>query len=59
MIYYNGKEIYEIVKDSKQFIYLRKGLALLWEAVRSCFGTGIWKQEKKWINDDHWKNNKK
>ena len=56
MIKYNNKEIYEIVKSQKQIAYLRKGLVLIWTAIRSCFGTGIWYQNKKWIGTDKWKN---
>ena len=59
MIKYNNKEIYEIVKSQNQIAYLRKGLVLIWSAIRSCFGTGIWYQNKKWIGTDKWKNNRR
>lgn len=29
---------------------------VIWQAVRSCFGSGIWVSEKPWINDETWKN---
>lgn len=29
---------------------------VLWQAVRSCFGSGMWINEKPWINDEAWKN---
>lgn len=29
---------------------------VLWQAVRSCFGSGIWVNEKPWINDEAWRN---
>jgi hypothetical protein len=29
---------------------------VIWQAVRSCFGSGIWVNEKPWINDEAWKN---
>lgn len=29
---------------------------ILWQAVRSCFGSGIWVNEKPWIHDEAWKN---
>lgn len=37
-----------------QVVY--KGLRLVWMAVRSCFGKGIWRNDKPWINSDKWKN---
>ena len=27
----------------------------IWQAVRSCFGSGIWVNEKPWINEEIWK----
>ena len=59
MIKYNNKEIYEIVKSQKQIAYLRQGLVLIWTAIRSCFGEGVWHQNKKWISTDKWKNNRR
>lgn len=29
---------------------------ILWQAVRSCFGSGMWVDEKPWIHDEAWKN---
>lgn len=37
-----------------QTIY--KGGVILWQAVRSCFGSGVWVNDKPWINDEAWKN---
>lgn len=35
---------------------LRKGLVLIWQAVRSCFGSGGWINDKPWIDDEGWRN---
>ena len=29
----------------------------VWQAVRSCFGSGSWRNDKPWINNEGWKNN--
>lgn len=37
------------------------GTRLVWRtiysAIKSCFGSGIWKSDKPWIGSDTWKNN--
>lgn len=33
-----------------------KGLVLIWQAIRSCFGSGGWDNEKPWDNDEGWDN---
>jgi len=34
------------------------GARMIWEAVKSCYGKGIWLPEKPWLDNDTWKNNK-
>lgn len=31
-------------------------LKLIWEAIRSCFGSGWWINNRPWINNNAWKN---
>jgi hypothetical protein len=31
------------------------GATLVWQAIRSCFGTGVWISDKPWIGTDGWK----
>ena len=31
------------------------GALLVWEAVRSCFGSGAWIGERPWLGEDPWK----
>lgn len=73
MIYKKGKLILEIDKNIKEIIKgveetthknigaIYKGGRLVWltvyNAIRSCFGSGKWIQDKPWIQDDKWKNN--
>lgn len=34
-----------------------RGARLVWQAVRSCFGSGAWIGERPWLGDDPWKGN--
>jgi hypothetical protein len=35
-----------------------RGAVLIYNAVRSCFGSGMWMGEKPWIGTDAWNSNK-
>ena len=43
-------EVYQIVNSNTN---------ILFEAIKSCFGLGFWRNEKGWINPEGWRNNKK
>lgn len=55
----NGHEITQIniVKNGviKAISYVYYGSKLVWQAVRSCFGSGIWVSQKPWLGDESWK----
>lgn len=70
MIYRNGKLITEvhknILKDQMTKIQqeigkIYKGTQLVWvtiyNAIKSCFGSGTWISDKEWIDNNTWKNN--
>lgn len=29
---------------------------IVWQGVKSCFGSGVWRNDMPWRNDDVWKN---
>lgn len=58
MIYNNKEEVEGINIKNTPIQAVYKGMCVVWEAIRSCFGNGMWINEKPWINTDAWKNNK-
>ena len=64
MIYKGGTEPlvakYRLRPNGKWWIVMeiRRGLQLVWAAVRSCFGRGYWIQDKPWLDNDTWKDNR-
>lgn len=73
MIYRNGKLVLEIQQNIKELVdqieekverkigAVYKGTQLVWltvyDAIRSCFGSGTWISDRPWLQDDTWKNN--
>ena len=51
---YNGvlRVITAVYKGTTQ------GARLIWQMIRSCYGTGIWMPERPWLDNDMWKNNR-
>lgn len=47
--YLNGKACMAIYKVVGGVVYT------IWEAVRSCFGSGMWNGERPWTGADAWK----
>ena len=56
MIIRNGKELRAKYWGNKTIQYIYKGIRLIWTAISSCFGSGIWFNDKVWNNNDTWKN---
>lgn len=56
MIYKNGKEISQLVINGKILSAVYVGTRLVWQAIRSCFGSGGWINDKPWLNDEGWRN---
>lgn len=45
-LYYMKLSISKVINKTK----------IIWEIITSCFGTGIWRDEYKWVNTEQWKN---
>lgn len=56
MILFNNTEVIAKYYGGRSISAVYKGVILIWEAVRSCFGSGNWINEKSWINNEAWKN---
>lgn len=71
MIFKGGKLILQVQKTitdvltgesvQKNIGAIYQGTKLVWRtiynAIKSCFGSGTWLGDKPWIGDDEWKNN--
>ena len=55
---YNYHEITAKIFNGRPLAAVYHGLRLVWMAVRSCFGSGVWVSEKPWLGNESWKNNK-
>lgn len=53
-----NKEIVAINWGRKAISAIYCGAKLIWQSVRSCFGSGLWVSEKPWIGEEEWKSNK-
>lgn len=56
MIAFNGKEISEIHYGGKKLSLVYRCDKLVWQAIRSCFGSGFWVNGKPWLNGEGYKN---
>lgn len=56
MIYINNKSVYSIFVKGKAVQAVYHGARLVWQAIRSCFGSGRWINEKPWVNEEAWRN---
>lgn len=56
MIKFNFKNIETLYYGKLVIQDIRKGAQTVWEAIKGCFGSGFWKNEKGWINNEGWRN---
>ena len=58
MLNFKAKNIVQMMCNGKMWQALYRNGQLIWQAVRSCFGSGVWMDEKPWIDEELWKDNK-
>lgn len=61
-IYIDNKDIVAVTVAKKTIIAIYTatltGAKLVWEAIRSCFGSGVWIPKKPWLGKEGWKERK-
>lgn len=56
MIQINGNEVNAVRVGQKVVAAIYIGTTLVWQAIRSCFGSGYWTNTSPWKEDEGWKN---
>ena len=56
MIQINGKDVSQIRVGNKIVTAVYIEAKLVWQSIRSCFGSGLWINSSPWKNDEGWKN---
>lgn len=56
MIIKNSITMQALYYGTKAISAVYYGAKLVWEAITSCFGSGMWLNERAWKNTDAWKN---
>ena len=52
---WNNKTIFIRYYGTKLISYTYLGLNLIWSAIRSCFSSGRWRDDKIWDDEESWK----
>lgn len=55
MIRKNNHQAAAVYYGMRAIAAVYRGARLVWTAIRSCFGSGVWLGDKNWINDENWK----
>lgn len=50
-----NKNISGVFIGTKACSFIANGVVVVYSAIKSCFGSGVWKDNSGWINNDAWK----
>ncbi len=56
MIYKGSREVSARYIGTRAIAAVYRGARLVWEAISSCFGSGLWNNDRPWSNGDRWVN---
>lgn len=54
-----GKNVVPVIANNRTISAIFKGARKIWEAIRSCFGGGMWTPSKPWLGSEGWRETKK
>ncbi len=57
MLWRDGNEIGQLMTDGGQVEQMWLNGQLIYQGVRSCYGSGAWIDTKPWLDNDGWKDN--
>lgn len=55
MIYHQGRETAAAYAAGRALSMIYAGARLVWQAIRSCYGAGLWQAAKPWSRTDPWR----
>lgn len=55
MIRKNNHQAAAVYYGTRAIAAVYRGARLVWTAIRSCFGSGVWLSEKNWVDNENWK----
>ena len=55
MIRKNNHQAAAVYYGTRAIAAVYRGARLVWTAIRSCFGSGVWLSEKNWVDNEIWK----
>lgn len=58
MLFKKGRKIIGIFVAGRTIKAVHYGAHLVWEAIRSCFGSGKWVDKYPWLDKELWKEGK-
>lgn len=59
MLKFGKRTLIGVTISNRTVHAISKGADTVIEFVRTCYGSGQWIENKPWLNDDTWKNEKK